>query len=1104
MQGCLSEREMAEFVKGKAPPDRLVVWRRHLRLCDACATSVARLRVGIDSAPGAAEDSRTPVFPPAEGMPALGLEPNIQIGGFRLERRLGSGGMGVVYQALQLDLNRRVALKVLALGPAADSTTLERFHREARAAAGLHHPNIVTIHAAGTEGHTCYFAMEMIEGENLDQVIRYLRAARAFNAVTEGTQMMPSPLMTDPSAQAGANPPDRPACTLRDCTGEKEYFDTVARLMADIADALHYAHGKGIIHRDIKPSNLMLSRDGRLVLLDFGTARVRAEQAMTLSGSFVGTPRYMSPEQIAGTTQGSDHRCDIYAFGVTLYELLTLEPPFDGDTQERVITQILSSEPRRLRQVNRHIPVDLETICHKAMEKYPNQRYATAEDLAEDLRRYLSGRPIRAKRRGPTTRLIMFVRRHRVVTALIFLLTVACVAAGVMGWRYYTTRWARQFALVQIDRLMGQDDYFAAWNLANRAARYIPDDPLLISRRSHLSRELTIATNPSGAKVFLGEYPRRNPHWKYLGRAPLRNVRIPFGTYRWRVERPGFLPLEVVRSNDLPSPSVDPANLSTAYMGFILHRHGEIPSDMAWIPPSDLDQNNMFHGERHIAAAPAFLIDKYEVTNAQYQEFVDNGGYSNPVYWEEPFVKDGAVLAREQAMALLCDRSGRPGPATWKDGTCPPGQGDYPVGGVSWYEAAAYARFRGKHLPTIFHWLLAAGSEPFAYRVASFSNFSGSASSVGQFQAMGAFGLYDTAGNVREWCYNAIAGTDGLRSILGGAWSDHEYAFVSGEVRSPWDRDSANGLRCATYLGGREAVPEAAFLPVERKHRDFTHFEPVSDEVLDSYINTWYKYDRTALNARVELADETLGYCRRERITFDAAYPNERVIAYLYLPRSAKPPFQTIVWYPGGEARDNSWDDRAHKHEMTTIIQSGRALIVPFYKGTYERRLDKPFYPADGIQSRNLYVQGSQDMRRAIDYLETREDIDTERLAFVGLSWGGQMGTLMIAVEPRFKTGILLLGGICACERHPASDPANFAPRVRIPMLMINAKEDSLFPYETAQKPLFNLLGTAEAHKRHILLPGGHGIPWEYHKQYYGEIVRWLNERLGPTDRTSD
>jgi cephalosporin-C deacetylase-like acetyl esterase len=439
------------------------------------------------------------------------------------------------------------------------------------------------------------------------------------------------------------------------------------------------------------------------------------------------------------------------------------------------------------------------------------------------------------------------------------------------------------------------------------------------------------------------------------------------------------------------------------------------------------------------------------------------------------------------------------GPAGWKDGTYPAGQGDYPVGGISWYEASAYACFAGKYLPTIFHWLLATGANDFPIRVSPLSNFGDAPKCVGSCGVMSKFGLYDGAGNVREWCYNALEGQEQLRNILGGAWGDPVYLF-SGERRTPWDRDIANGVRCIQYLGGKDKVPELAFKPIEYKDRDLANFKPVSDQVFDSFLDTWYKYDRTELNSRIESVDYNLGYCRRVRITFNAAYPNERVIAYLHLPINYKPPYQVVVWYPGGDARGNPWDQRAYRHEMVAIIRSGRALIVPFYKGTYERRLEKSFYPPEGIQSRNLYIQRTQDLRRTIDYLQTRQDVDTEKLAYVGFSWGGLIGSVMIAVEDRFKTGMFLLGGICACKRHPTSDPANFAPRVKIPMLMINGRNDSVFPYETAQKPLFNLLGTPEAYKKHVLFGGGHSIPWEHYRQYHKEIVEWLDKYLGPVN----
>ena len=343
---------MAVFLEGSASPEQLTFWRRHLRSCDSCAVTVARLRAGVGSSPPSEDANRRPraeehqdPYHDSRSHPfAIGLEPNLQLGDFRIERRLGCGAMGVVYQALQVSLNRRVALKVLPAGLIGNTAAIERFHREARAAAKLRHPNIVTIHSEGIEQGVCYFAMEMIDGQSLDEVIDDLQRIKAGDAPRD-----------EGLGQTRTTP-----CVLRDCRSPREYFDTVARLIAEVADALAYAHREGIIHRDVKPSNLILASSGRLVLLDFGIARVCEEQAMTVTGSFVGTPRYMSPEQIRSDARARDQRSDVYALGVTLYELLTLRPLFDGQSREQVIAQILSAEPVRPRQIDRHIPVDLE------------------------------------------------------------------------------------------------------------------------------------------------------------------------------------------------------------------------------------------------------------------------------------------------------------------------------------------------------------------------------------------------------------------------------------------------------------------------------------------------------------------------------------------------------------------------------------------------------------------------------------------------------------------------------------------------------------------------------------------------------------------------
>ncbi len=363
-----------------------------------------------------------------------------RLGDFEIIREVGRGGMGVVYEARQMSLNRRVALKVLNGGLGLDPTAVLRFCREAKAAAKLHHTNIVPVYATGEENGTHYYAMELVEGPSLDKVIRHLRQAQSDE--------LPAPLSSAPNQMAATGPyfelPDPSAngasvLTSSSIRPDSRYFDALAKLIADVADALAYAHQHGIIHRDIKPSNLMLSPDGRLSINDFGLARMLEQPGMTLTGEFVGTPAYMSPEQITAGRVPIDHRTDIYSLGATLYEMLVLRPPFAGDRRDQILAQILHKDPKAPRRVNNKVPLDLETICFKAIDKDPDRRYQTADELAADLRRYVNRFAIAARRAGPVERFRKWVKRHPGVAVSLALMVVAVGVAVYFGYRAHVT-----------------------------------------------------------------------------------------------------------------------------------------------------------------------------------------------------------------------------------------------------------------------------------------------------------------------------------------------------------------------------------------------------------------------------------------------------------------------------------------------------------------------------------------------------------------------------------------------------------------------------------------------------------------------------------------
>jgi serine/threonine protein kinase/Flp pilus assembly protein TadD len=358
-----------------------------------------------------------------------------QLGDFRIVREIGHGGMGVVYEAEQISLQRRVALKVLPFAAVLDSKQLARFKNEALAAAQLDHPHIVDVLGVGCDRGTHFYAMRFIDGRTLADVIEGLRQKREEcgregegekgsrkNATSSTIPIAHSPTL--PLASSPARPLSPSAFCRR-----------AAALIADAAEALHHAHEQGVIHRDIKPSNLMLDQQGKVWITDFGLARIETGVTLTMTGDLLGTLRYMSPEQALAKRITIDHRSDIYSLGATLYELLTLEPVFGGQDRAEILRQIAFDDARPPRKLNKAIPGELETIVLKSIEKNPDDRYHSAQDLADDLRRFLEDQPIRAKKPSLLQRTTKWSRRHRpLVVSLAAVLLLIFVGTGSFAW----------------------------------------------------------------------------------------------------------------------------------------------------------------------------------------------------------------------------------------------------------------------------------------------------------------------------------------------------------------------------------------------------------------------------------------------------------------------------------------------------------------------------------------------------------------------------------------------------------------------------------------------------------------------------------------------
>lgn len=373
------------------------------------------------------------------------LTPSAALGDFRIQREIGRGGMGVVYEAEQLSVGRNVALKVLPYAAMLDKRQVARFQNEARAAATLDHPHIVPVYYVGNQRGVYYYAMRLIDGKNLAEVLAELRGAQPENELSKvASRLTGIGSAAAPAKHARGIPNDD---TARDVAADtipeilsdhssrgKYYFRSIARLGKQAAEALDFAHSHGIIHRDIKPANIMLDEVGEAWIADFGLARIESDAGMTLTGDLIGTLRYMSPEQTLANRIEVDHRSDVYSLGATLYEMLTLQPIFAGEDRESILRKIAFSDPKLPSKINAAIPKDLETIVLKSLRKNAEDRYGSAKEFAEDLNRFLSHEPVQARRTPFVQRVRMWSRRHPAITAsAVGFCAIALAAAAIIG-----------------------------------------------------------------------------------------------------------------------------------------------------------------------------------------------------------------------------------------------------------------------------------------------------------------------------------------------------------------------------------------------------------------------------------------------------------------------------------------------------------------------------------------------------------------------------------------------------------------------------------------------------------------------------------------------
>jgi dienelactone hydrolase len=647
-------------------------------------------------------------------------------------------------------------------------------------------------------------------------------------------------------------------------------------------------------------------------------------------------------------------------------------------------------------------------------------------------------------------------------------------------------KWAREEALTEAEKLFESGFYFEPFNLLKKAEKYIPKDTVLQQLLARVSSYQTILTDPPGADIYLKEYSDTAGGWIYIGKSPVDSLQVPKQTiYRLRMDMTGY--------DTIFGATYTMSDTVTRKLWKI----GELPEGMIWVDGYWDEVKNKWE-EGH-----GFFLDKYEVTNSKFKDFVDHGGYRNKDYWKQEFIKEGKRLSWEEAMAEFVDKTGRPGPSTWEMGDYPDGKDNYPVSGVSWYEAAAYAEYAGKELPTGDHWDSGVG---FQFNInptelMPLSNFdSTDPVPVGRKHGISYFGAFDMAGNVREWCWNE---TNVGRIISGGAYDGPTYMFLQWDNLPPFDRSALNGFRCVLYRE-RDKIPETAFRYIEvgiENSRDYASETPVPDNTFRIYKNQ-FLYDKEALNAVVEMKNENSDDWVMEKVTFDAAYDNQRMIAFLFLPKNASPPYQTLIFFPGSYAVSmNDFMSQAMGNVnayFDYVLKSGRAAVYPIYFRTYDRNDGTTSHGAGkSHEYTELLVKLVRDFMRTVDYLETRDDIDTSKLGYYGHSWGGQMGAIIPAVEDRISLNILVAAGFSPVKPFPEADEINYVSRVKVPTLILNGRYDGIFPLETNVITFYNLLGTPERDKKLYIIEAGHNF---YKKDRIKPILEWCDKYFGPPD----
>ncbi len=624
------------------------------------------------------------------------------------------------------------------------------------------------------------------------------------------------------------------------------------------------------------------------------------------------------------------------------------------------------------------------------------------------------------------------------------------------------------------------DKYWKAALLIFRAENELSRDTNLVLLKSSITKTISILTEPAGADIYGKQYSDSDTSWFYFGKTPLYNAYIPRGASCLKIVKSGYkVKFDAFNVSDESS-------YDTLF--YKLLTEDEPVGNMTLIAGQHIKPSLNGISDLESQWVGDFLVDIHEVTNIEYMEFLENGGYRNPKFWIQQFLKEGKQLSWQEAMSFFTDQTGNYGPAGWSNGIYPTGEAYNPVSGISWYEAAAYAEFSSKSLPTIYHWSILFDRYLIPTEVKYSNIVNGLIAPVGTFKGISRYGLYDYIGNVREWIYNK---NNKNNFIFGGGARDPEYYAVQANSADPWHRDNLNGFRCIKYVN--DSVKIKLEEAVNFQQIDRSKDKPISDREF-RLVTRMFEYNRTPIETKKETIEKLLSW-EHKTITIASAYEGPDLEIHIYLPNNISPPFQSIILFPGINARNEpSLNINNYPLYYEFLLRSGRAIVLPKYYNTYGR--GRNFGPPSNLSEfLEANVKRVKDLQRTIDYLEFSTNVfDTSKIAYFGLSWGSSHAPFILAIEKRIKLGILQAFGLNGSIDVPELYHVNYLPRVTVPMLLLSGKYDYDWSFEE-QNMFFELLGTRNEDKRWVLHESVHGVPIIVSQK---ELINWLDKYFGP------